>query len=58
MNQWIEESFHMDSIQIVHGILISNKKYSKHNNLDAWVIDDEKNSILGTFNITIEIIKK
>jgi hypothetical protein len=53
-----EEPFHMNSIQIVRGILASDTKYSKHNNLGAWVTDDEKNSILGTFNSAVEITQR
>jgi len=50
MGMWVDTAYDKKSINTVRGILMSDKKYSRNNNLGTWVTEREKERILQTFN--------
>ena len=57
MAQWTNVAYHKKSINIVRGILSSDKRFSRHNNLGSWVSEKEKENILSTFNNAVNKVE-
>jgi hypothetical protein len=54
MLMWTDGPVHDCSIELVRGILSSDKKFSQYSNVDNWFERDEKLSILQNYNHSVK----